>query len=56
MSRLATIDENKAPDWHPFINWGIDMKNKGYSGCFVHHANKEGTTKDPLDLVSLVGC
>jgi hypothetical protein len=45
MSRLATIDENKAPDWHPFINWGIDMKNKGYSGCFVHHANKGGNNK-----------
>tara|TARA_R110000851_G_scaffold109544_1_gene231913 strand:+ start:673 stop:2736 length:2064 start_codon:yes stop_codon:yes gene_type:complete len=45
MSRLATIDENKAPDWHPFINWGIDLKNKGYSGCFVHHANKGSGSK-----------
>ena len=40
MSRLATIDENKQPDWEPFINWGIDWKNKGYAGAFVHHANK----------------
>ncbi|MDC0351037.1 AAA family ATPase [Candidatus Pelagibacter sp.] len=45
MSRLATFDENKAPDWHPFINWGIDLKNKGYSGCFVHHANKGNGSK-----------
>lgn len=45
MSRLATFDENKAPDWHPFINWGIDLKNKGYSGCFVHHANKGNGAK-----------
>ena len=45
MSRLATFDENKAPDWHPFINWGIDLKNKGYSGCFVHHANKGNGNK-----------
>ena len=45
MSRLATFDENKAPDWHPFINWGIDLKNKGYSGCFIHHANKGNGNK-----------
>ena len=45
MTRLATIDENKAPDWHPFINWGIDIKNKGFAGCFVHHANKGGNSK-----------
>ena len=45
MSRLATFDENKAPDWHPFINWGIDLKHKGYSGCFVHHANKGNGSK-----------
>ena len=45
MTRLATIDENKAPDWHPFINWGIDIKNKGFAGCFVHHANKGSDTK-----------
>ena len=40
MSRLATFDENKQPDWEPFINWGIDLKNKGIPGCFLHHANK----------------
>jgi hypothetical protein len=42
MSRLATFDENKQPDWEPFINWGIDLKNKGIPGCFLHHANKGG--------------
>ena len=40
MSRLATFDENKQPDWEPFINWGIDLKNKGIPGCFLHHAKK----------------
>ena len=40
MSRLATFDENKQPDWEPFINWGIDLKNRGIPGCFLHHANK----------------
>ena len=33
------------PFWHPFINWGIDLKNKGYSGCFIHHANKGNGAK-----------
>ena len=46
MSRLATIDENKQPDWEPFINWGIDWKNKGYAGAFVHHANKGNGDKN----------
>ena len=40
MTRLATIDENKAQDWNPFLNWGTDLKHKGFSGMFVHHANK----------------
>ena len=45
MTRLASIDENKATDWNPFINWGVDLKNDGYSGLFVHHANKGNDTK-----------
>ena len=45
MTRLATIDENKSTDWNPFINWGVDLKNDGYSGLFVHHANKGNDTK-----------
>ena len=45
MTKLATIDENKATDWNPFTNWGTDMKNKGFAGCFVHHANKGGNSK-----------
>ena len=40
MTRLATIDENKQTDWNPFLNWGTDLKHKGFSGMFVHHANK----------------
>ncbi len=45
MTRLSTIDENKATDWNPFINWGVDLKNDGFSGLFVHHANKGSDTK-----------
>ena len=40
MTKLSTIDENKAQDWNPFLNWGTDLKHKGFSGMFVHHANK----------------
>ena len=40
MTKLSTIDENKAQDWTPFLNWGTDLKHKGFSGMFVHHANK----------------
>ena len=45
MTKLSTIDENKAQDWNPFLNWGTDLKHKGFSGMFVHHANKGNEKK-----------
>ena len=45
MTKLSTIDENKAQDWNPFLNWGTDLKHKGFSGMFVHHANKGNDKK-----------
>ena len=54
MTRLATIDENKAQDWNPFINWGVDLKNEGYAGLFVHHANK-GNDKSGSSGSSTIG-
>jgi|TARA_R100000093_G_scaffold68427_1_gene40073 hypothetical protein len=41
ITALADIDENRAQDWTPLIQWITHMKSKGYSNCFDHHANKQ---------------
>jgi len=43
ITALADIDENRAPDWKPLIQWLINEKNKGFANCFYHHANKTTT-------------
>jgi len=55
MTKLATIDENKATDWNPFTNWGTDLKHKGFSGMFVHHANKGTENKKGSSGSSTIG-
>ena len=44
VTALADIDENRAQDWTPLIQWTTHMKSKGYSNCFMHHANKSTGT------------
>ena len=40
ITALADIDENRAQDWTPFIQWITAEKNKGFANCFMHHSNK----------------
>ena len=44
ITALADIDENRAQDWTPLIQWTTHMKSKGYSNCFDHHSNKHTGT------------
>ena len=41
---LADIDENRASDWTPLLQWTNHLKHKGYPNCFMHHANKSTGT------------
>ena len=41
VTALADIDENRAQDWTPRIQWLIHEKNKGFANCYYHHANKK---------------
>jgi|TARA_Y100000031_G_scaffold22186_1_gene23013 hypothetical protein len=45
MTALADIDENRAQDWTPFIQWITTWKNKGFANCFMHHSNKQSKGK-----------
>ena len=40
ITALADIDENRAQDWTPLIQWLTAEKNKGFANCFMHHSNK----------------
>jgi hypothetical protein len=41
---LADIDENRASDWTPLLQWTNHLKHKGFPNCFIHHANKSTGT------------
>ena len=41
ITALADIDENRAQDWTPLIQWLTNEKNKGFANCFMHHSNKQ---------------
>ena len=41
ITALADIDENRAPDWKPLIDWLIQEKNRGFPNSFTHHSNKQ---------------
>ena len=45
ITALADIDENRAQDWTPFIQWITHEKNKGFANCFMHHSNKSKKVK-----------
>lgn len=58
ISTLArTGKENEAESWLPVQNWALDMRSRGKSVIFVHHAGKGGQQRgssrreDVLDLV-----
>ena len=44
ITALADIDENRASDWTPLIQWTNDLKAKGIPNIFVHHSNKSTGT------------
>jgi putative DNA primase/helicase len=58
LSTLArTGKENEAESWLPVQGWGLDMRSRGKSVMFVHHAGKSGLQRgssrreDVLDTV-----
>lgn len=58
LSTLArTGKENEAESWLPVQNWALDLRSRGKSVLFVHHAGKSGQQRgssrreDVLDLV-----
>ncbi len=58
ISTLArTGKENEAESWLPVQGWALDMRSRGKSVLFIHHAGKSGQQRgssrreDVLDLV-----
>ena len=44
ITALADIDENRASDWTPLLQWTNHLKHKGFPNCFDHHSNKSTGT------------
>ena len=44
ISALADIDENRASDWTPILQWTNTLKARGIPNLHVHHANKVGSS------------
>jgi KaiC/GvpD/RAD55 family RecA-like ATPase len=57
VSCLTSFQEKDGAEWLSFMNWLIQLRSKGYTIFFLHHATKEGSTSSgsnmkerPVDL------
>ncbi len=51
--------ENEAESWQPIQDWGLNLRKRGKSILFVHHAGKSGTqrgTSKKEDVLDVVIC
>jgi hypothetical protein len=57
ISCLTSFQEKDGAEWLSFMNWLVQLRSKGYTIFFLHHATKEGSTSSgsnmkerPVDL------
>lgn len=54
---VRSVKENEGEGWLPIQGWALDLRRKGISELFLHHAGKQGTQRgtsrreDVLDTV-----
>ena len=53
---FRSVDENDAESWQPVQDWALEMRRKGKSVLFIHHAGKTGLQRGTSKREDVLDC
>lgn len=53
---FRSVDENDAESWQPVQDWALELRRKGKSVLFVHHAGKKGLQRGTSKREDVLDC
>ncbi len=53
---FRSVDENEAESWQPVQDWALELRRKGKSVLFVHHAGKKGLQRGTSKREDVLDC